>query len=428
MKKKVLVFPAGTEIGLEICRSLKGSKFVELYGGTSVSDHSEFEYERTICGFPYVDSEGFVDYLNKIISEYGIDCVYPAHDDVSVVLSQKAKEIKAQVVITDYDTTITCRMKKEMYNRFNDYCFVPIQYSDPNEIDSFPVFVRPNIGQGSKGAHIVRTYDELICEIKAGDDIVICEYLPGDEYTVDCLTGNSGELLSVKPRIRNRIRNGISVAAASIQPDESIMSIASTLNNRLRFRGAWFFQLKKNNEGKYFLLEASPRIAGTSGVSRNQGLNYALITLFLFWGYDVEVIDNGYRIEVDRALHSLYHIDIKYDTVYVDYDDTLIIDGMVNAELVRFIYQAHNDNKKVILLSKHSGCLEDDMMMHHLSTTMFDSVVHISDDDEKWRYITGPNSILIDDSFKERKEAYMNKNIHVFDIDMIECLIDDRKR
>ena len=84
MKKKVLIFPAGTEIAFEIVNALKYSKFVELYGGTSADDHSEFVYKHLIKGFPYVNDNRFLDYLNNVIDKYEIDCIYPAHDSVSV--------------------------------------------------------------------------------------------------------------------------------------------------------------------------------------------------------------------------------------------------------------------------------------------------------------------------------------------------------
>ena len=51
-KKKLLIFPAGTEIAFEILNALKYSKFVEIYGGTSADDHSEFVYKRLVKGFP----------------------------------------------------------------------------------------------------------------------------------------------------------------------------------------------------------------------------------------------------------------------------------------------------------------------------------------------------------------------------------------
>ena len=111
MKKKVLIFPAGTEIAFEILNALKYSKFVEIYGGTSASDHAEFVYKNLIEGFPYVDEPTFLEYLNRAIDKYQIDCVYPAHDSVSVFFSDHADEIHAQVIIADAFTTNICRSK-----------------------------------------------------------------------------------------------------------------------------------------------------------------------------------------------------------------------------------------------------------------------------------------------------------------------------
>ena len=43
--KNILIFPAGTEIAFEIYNALKYSKFVRLFGGTSVECHADFVFE-----------------------------------------------------------------------------------------------------------------------------------------------------------------------------------------------------------------------------------------------------------------------------------------------------------------------------------------------------------------------------------------------
>ena len=93
--KKILIFPAGTEIAFEILNALKYSKFVEIYGGTSADDHSEFVYKNLIKGFPFITEPDFLKYLNKVIHENRIDCIYPAHDSASVFFSEHASEIEA---------------------------------------------------------------------------------------------------------------------------------------------------------------------------------------------------------------------------------------------------------------------------------------------------------------------------------------------
>ncbi len=426
-KKKVLIFPAGSEIAFEIVNALKYSKFVELYGGTSTEDHSLFVYKNLIKGFPYVNEEGFLAYLNSVIEEYGIDYVYPAHDSASVYLALHREEIKATVVISDKETALICRDKRKTYEFFEGESFIPRFFNSPEEVTHFPVFIKPAVGQGSVGAKVVNDREELIRESEADSSIVMAEYLPGNEYTVDCLSDRNGKLLAVLPRVRNRIKTGISVNSRSCPLDAEIRKTAEKINSRLSFKGAWFFQLKKDREGVYKLLEVSPRISGTMGLYRNRGINFPMLTLFVFGGYDVEVIDNGYDIVVDRAFHSLYRIGVEYRNIYIDYDDTITINGKINPDVIKFLYQSVNNGKKIYLCSRHKGDIYADMDRLHLDKGLFEKVIVLTDNQEKSDLITGESSIFIDDSFAERKKVKDKLGIPVFDVDMIESLIDGKE-
>ena len=44
--KNVLVFPCGTEIGLEINAALRFIKFINLYGASSTDDNGRMVYEN----------------------------------------------------------------------------------------------------------------------------------------------------------------------------------------------------------------------------------------------------------------------------------------------------------------------------------------------------------------------------------------------
>lgn len=425
-RKNLLLFPAGTEIALEIVNALKFSKFVKLYGGTSAKDHSEFVYSNLIEGFPYVDEPGFLEFLNDVIHRYKIDCVYPAHDSVCLYFSEHAAEIDAQVIIADYKTTSICRSKKETYKYFEKEKFLPKTYESLEEIREYPVFVKPDAGQGSNGARKVSSERELKETLAKDDTLVICEYLPGMEYTVDCFTDRHGRLRIAKLRDRERIRAGISVRSCGQPMDDAVIKIADTLNEGLCFRGAWFFQVKKNKSREYRLMEVSPRIPGAMGLSRNMGINFPMLTLFDFWGYDVEILDNGYHIRLDRAFYSAYKIDYEYSHVYVDFDDTLIIRDKVNTDLIKFLYQAVNQGKKLHLLSKHAGNIYENLKKYRIPESLFDEIVVIPVSEEKRDYITQMPAVFIDDSFAERSSVQLARNIPVFDVDMVESLIDWR--
>ena len=54
-------------------------------------------------------------------------------------------------------------------------------------------------------------------------------------------------------------------------------------------------------------------------------------------------------------------------------------------------------------------------------------IIILKMEDKKSDYIVGIPAIFIDDAFAERNEVTKNKGIPVFDVDMVEALIDWRK-
>ena len=425
---KVLVFPAGTEIAFEIHTALRNSKFIHLYGATSVPCHADFLYETCVNGVPFVDAPEFIDSMNAVIDRFGIDFVYPAHDSALLELSMHEDDLHAKVVTSSYFTVRTCRSKLKTYAYLfsHDADYLPRWWSSADRVldTDFPVFVKPAVGQGAEGAEKIENRDALDRKVADGKEYAICEYLPGREITVDCFTDRHGALRFIGPRTRDRIRAGIAVRSHSIPIEKQVADIAVHLNTHFKFNGAWFFQLKKDRFGLYKLMEVAPRIAGTMGLSRNLGVNMPLLTLYNMLGTDVELAENPVSLVLDRAFISRFHSDVAYVNVYVDFDDTLIVRGKVNPMLIAFLYQAKNKGKNVHLLTRHDGNIFDKLEEHGISASLFDSVICIGKSGKKSCFIHSAASVLIDDSFSERMEVHENSGAYVFDLDMVESLLD----
>ena len=423
--KNILVFPAGTEIAFEIHDALKNSKFVRLFGATSVPCHAEFVFQTCVTGLPFVDDPALIPALNRVIDAYGIDYVYPAHDSALLRFSEERDALHAKVVASARETVGICRSKTRTYRFLSGAPYLPAFYGSPDEIPGYPVFIKPAVGQGSQGARIIRDRSHLEEALSEGQEYTICEYLPGEELTVDCFTDRHGSLLVVSPRSRERIRAGIAVRSRNLPLTEDLQSIAEDINRRLSFNGAWFFQVKKNAAGQFRLLEIAPRIAGTMGLTRNLGINMPLLTLYNFWGIDVSLIPNREDLLLDRAFISRFQTDLSYSSVYVDFDDTLIVRGKVNAFLMMFLYQAFNQGKRLCLLTRHSTDIFADLEKACIPSSLFSEIIRLDEAGAKTDYIA-PDSIFIDDSFSERKRVRDALGIPVFDLDMIESLIDWR--
>lgn len=420
---KVAVFPAGSEIGLEICNALRYDKYIELVGLTSVSDHSEMVC-RKIEPVPYYKEPDFVRKLNEVIDREQIDYLYPGHDDVLLFLTRRQDEIHADVITSGRETVEITRSKKKTYAFFSQEAFIPKVYERPEKVKEYPVFAKPDIGQGSQGTQKIRGPKDWM-KIENPQAMVITEYLPGEEVTVDCFTGADGTLQAFVARRRERIKSGIAVRSERIPTTPEIAEIAHRLNQSLDFKGAWFFQLKKSASGRYKLLEAAARIAGTMGLSRNLGINFPLLTLYLHRGVAVEVMENSCGALVERALISRYKLSLTYRTVYVDLDDTLIFKGEVNTCLIGYLYQCVNQKKHLVLLSRHTGDMAEYLKQFRIPAGLFDQLIFVGEE-PKSAYITEKEAILIDDSHRERSDVMRRCQIPVFGPENVESLIDWR--
>ena len=423
-KINVLVFPCGSEIGLEIHRSLKYSVHINLFGGNSVDDHGKFVYDNYISNIPFFDNPNFVEFLKKIINDLHIDAIYPTMDAVISKLSSLEAELGCKIICSPISTNEICLSKTKTYNVLKDVISIPKIFSDFNKVKNYPVFMKPEVGYGSNGAKLINNLKEGIEHLNCFPTSLILENLPGQEFTIDCFTDKNRNLLFSKARIRRRLKNGISVNTIPVEIKmEKFDEIAKIINDKIHFRGAWFFQMKENINGKYSLLEVASRLGGSSSLFRNMGVNFALLSIFDAFNYDVKVFYNDYDIELDRALNNKYKINIEFKYVYIDFDDCLIIGNQVNTTLISLIYQFLNEGKKLILITKHEREINQTLKELRLAN-IFDEIIHLDKNQFKYKYIKNSNSIFIDDSHSERFEVHDKLGIPVFAPDAIESLLN----
>ena len=421
-KINVLIFPCESNSN-ELHDALSYCFNVNLFGGSSVRRHGAFIYKNYYHDLPYVKSEGFLEAFNDYLDKNNIDVIMPTHDSIALFMAEHADEVHAIVVQSDVRTNRICRSKIQTHSCFNDCDFVPIRYT--NEYDVvYPAFAKPDVGEGGHGAFIANNAKEL--DIIDFQNYLVTEFLPGDEVTVDCLTDKNGKLVCILPRTRERIFGGIAVNSRSLEATKEIRRIAEIINSRLSFTGLWYFQLKGDINGEMKLMEISTRCAGTMCVSRARGYNLPLLTVYTAMGYDISVVNESMEVEMDRALIARYNMHLDYDTVYIDFDDTITLREEINPLAMFFLYQCHNKGIKVVLLTRHIKDIHESLAKYAVSENLFSSIVYVPENEPKSSCITEPKSIFIDNMFKERQEVANKCHIPVFDADGFEFLLDWR--
>lgn len=427
-KIRILVFPCGSEIGLEIHNSLRFSKDVELIGASSVVDHGKFVFKNYIEGVPFVDDKDFIGEVERIVREYKVDMIFPAHDDVIMRLGKEMNRLGCKLITSPFNTCEICRSKAKTYRFFAQQLKLPRVYDIVDECLRFPAFLKPDVGEGTRGTYTANSLEEVKFYLRKDPTLLILDYLPGKEYTVDCFTDRHGALRFVGARERARILNGISVNSFPVR-NRVFSRMAEVINRSLELRGVWFFQAKEAKDGELALMEIAPRVGGTMGLTRNMGVNLPLLSVFDAVDDDVRIDVRTCEVVVDRALVSRYKRNLSYSHLYIDLDDTIILRDAINPFVIAFVFQCRNRGIQIHLLSRHKSIYRESInkaLVKFRIKEFFDQVVDVPEGKEKYEYINNEDSIFVDDSFSERRKVADTLGIPVFDTNEIDSLIDWR--
>ncbi len=412
---RVLVWPYSTEIGLEIIDSLQNCKeFVVIGAGISTEELGCLSCEGVEV-LPIV-TECDVSDLNEVIVRQKIDVVFPAHDDVVVFLAMNQKSILCKTLCPSVELADLLRDKKSTYVHLLGVVPTPKLIDFVDSETELPMFTKPRVGQGSVGARIVGSHLDAL-SILQDRALLLMEYLPGKEFTVDCFSDSNGNLMYASPRVRLKQRNGIAVITEAIENSDSV-DLARKIANSLALSGVWFFQCRYSSEGILTILEVSNRVAGSMTVSRLRGVN--LPALWIFQVFECQLVIQPLEIypRLERTLSRRQLNPIVPDCVLVDFDDTLIVRNILNTRLIATLAVLKAKGSLIKLVSRHKGNLSSTVNANNIAW-IFDEMIHLTGGEPKHSCIVSDKTILIDDSFRERSDFMANTSRMAIDSSMI---------
>lgn len=421
-KIRVLVFPCGSENALEIHQALRYSVHVELYGASSVEDCGRYVFERYFGELPNIRENTFDAVFQKLVHDLGIDMVFATHDTVHEYLSSRANQMGFFLVNGDEEAAAIARRKSATYRLFSDCRWAPRVYGALKDVDNWPVVIKPDAGQGGQNVVLVHGLDEAKMSLAGMQDPVVVEHLPGMETTVDCFTDRNRNLIWIGPRTRERVRAGITMRSQFLDADSEIDAIARKINERLKLRGPWFFQLKKDSRDAWKLLEISCRVAGSMVAQRARGVNLPLMAVQDYLGRSLVVLPEPRVHMIERQIRSRAVLEYRYSSVYVDLDDTLVVNGLANPAMMAFLYQSLNEGKRIVLVTRHEADVDETLRNARIPQAVFDEIIHLRNGEAKADYVA-PDSIFIDNHFPERQAVAARHGIPVFDVDAVELLL-----
>jgi carbamoyl-phosphate synthase large subunit len=170
----------------------------------------------------------------------------------------------------------------------------------PSEIsqvpDGIPLVVKPRYGQGSKGVYFCSDRHQVVVLSELAPDPVIQEFVPGREFTADCLVGRDGRS-SVILRWRLLVKGGLSVVSATFR-DEEVVGLVRRVLAAIGAAGPCCVQgiIRDDGHGsRVQFIEANARFAGAFRLSEEAGADLVGQALNGMFGTPVDHAALAYR-------------------------------------------------------------------------------------------------------------------------------------
>ncbi len=233
--------------------------------------------ERRII-VPRGDSPDLAPALLAACRARSIELLLPTVDSEFVPLASARADFEALGIalpISPLEALRVCRDKDLLISRLRG--LAPVPESEPltaevaARVTSFPRFVKPRSGAGSRGAVIISSSRDLEAQPKDGT-VLLQEYLPGEEYSVDVYVHSDGRVMAAVPRERMKTDSGVAVTARTINNAE-LIAAAVRVAEVIGIRYVANIQFKRAADGLFKLLEINPRYPGTLPLTTAAGVD-----------------------------------------------------------------------------------------------------------------------------------------------------------
>jgi carbamoyl-phosphate synthase large subunit len=150
---------------------------------------------------------------------------------------------------------------------------------------TYPVVVKPRRGSGSRGVMTVNSAAELAA-LGRSPGLIVQDFLPGEEFSVDVLADAAGHVIASVPRLRARVDSGVSVGGRTVH-DQEVENFGRAVAQATGLTYVANVQCRRDRDGRPALLEVNPRMPGTLGLTIASGVDMPRLALAALLGRPV---------------------------------------------------------------------------------------------------------------------------------------------
>jgi carbamoyl-phosphate synthase large subunit len=343
MKTKVLMTGGGAPGAAGILKCLQQNGDIEIVVADA-NPESVGKYLNPVFEIiPKATDKDFIPAIEALCQKHKIDVVLPLVTRELFPLSQHKiafaqKGIK--IVVSDYEQLNVANDKGKLYQTLHRNGILTPQFVIVNTVDELKAAVqhlgypqktvcfKPCVSNGMRGFRVIddnKDEFDLLFNYKPTSEyikldksveilssrpfpaLLVSEYLPGEEYTIDCLAHNGKCLLAI-PRLRKKMVQGISVAGV-IENNQEIINYCRQIVECCNLHGPIGVQVKRAVDGTFKILEINPRVQGTTVALMGAGVNLPFLAIQQEMGETInpEEINIKWGTQFTRHWTEVYH-------------------------------------------------------------------------------------------------------------------------
>lgn len=318
-----------------------GERELIIVGTDMKEDPTIRQYVDIFYKVPAVSDPRYVDALLDICKKEKVDIVMPGISAELPLLEARKHEFEAvgtKVSVTDREGLLIANDKIKLYEFMKEHSIKVPSFEKACTIDEllnaceklgYPqkaVCIKMKDGSGSRGVRIINpkqsrydifvgekpnsfytTLDDMVSMFKeAGKmpELMVMEYLPGKEYSVDVLADH-GKIEYIIGRESNVILASIP-QEATLAPNEEAYKIAENVIGALGLDGNLDLDFKFDENGHPQLMEINPRTAATMSIFAAGGVNLLYLRIKQLLGEPLPKLDVKYGVKMKRRYAEFF--------------------------------------------------------------------------------------------------------------------------
>ena len=212
---------------------------------------------------PPIDDSGYVPELRSLCQRHGVVAVIPLTDLDIEVLARAREEGQLPAVVPGVDTARATFDKYEAHRLLERLGLPsPPTVLPGEEIEHFPVMVKPRWGSGARSIH--RADDPAAAEFFVAyvpEPTMLQRWMDGPEFSVDCLSDLDGRCLNAIPRTMIESRGGESIKGTVIA-DDQLTKLGQRVVEALLVRGPCTVQVFRDRDLGLRITDVNTRFGG----------------------------------------------------------------------------------------------------------------------------------------------------------------------